>query len=369
MARTTTNPAWALLFALVAGACATATAQVLPDPQNDLSARRRNSEAVIHALPRTEKHHITDIFRLQVRGKSLVLRAEPGPDDFRTQRAQLDGFQTPTVFTFTRLVPDEWRQIQFEITIEEYPDPDSFSRLHVLSRPHMLQFDRTSRSEKGMRRMVLSQSPGLVRLNTFDASGNDQGLGSVTISEPDFVSLRRLHPRETEHWLRPLFQDLRQEAAMAPDPMTIWEVLADEWPVDPNVAEQVRTELQALDDADFHRRDAAVNRLARLGREAALAAARLDRHGLDAEQNLRLDALMARFAPVPLPEARRLRGDLAFLLDCLYSEDPLARRLASERLRQVTGVPIPFDSELSSEARGAAVRMLRQKLLGVQEAP
>jgi hypothetical protein len=179
----------------------------------------------------------------------------------------------------------------------------------------------------------------------------------------DFFALLREHPEEAGAHLRPLLRELGQEAVFAPEPQVAWQVFADRWTPDAKLKRQVEDLLPKLDAPDEPARQAATREVGELGQEAVLVLLQLDRATLSAEQNSRVDVLIAGFAPLPPGEAARLRGDVSFLLDCLNSDDPRVRTAALERLRDAVPQPVEFDTALEVPARGAAVARLREALV------
>jgi hypothetical protein len=64
-------------------------------------------------------------------------------------------------------------------------------------------------------------------------------------------------------------------------------------------------------------------------------------------------------------EAAALRGDPAFLLDCLESDHVAVRKAAAAKLRDVAGEAVReagFDPEAEPSARHEALAALREKL-------
>jgi hypothetical protein len=89
---------------------------------------------------------------------------------------------------------------------------------------------------------------------------------------------------------------------------------------------------------------------------------REDRKNLSDEQRTRIDAFIAKYKIVNDAEAKRLRGDRDFLLDCLYSDDAVIRREALTELRKVTGQAIKFNENAPPEQRLETIARLRQSL-------
>ena len=99
-----------------------------------------------------------------------------------------------------------------------------------------------------------------------------------------------------------------------------------------------------------------------MGVPAALVLQRMDRTNLSAEQNAGIDTFLAEYQQLKSEDVRRLGNSVEFLLDTLASEDAVLRRLALERLKQVTGQSIEFDPDGSAEARAAQLQKLRDSL-------
>ena len=185
----------------------------------------------------------------------------------------------------------------------------------------------------------------------------------LNFQSADFFSFLREHPQETARYVRPLLRDLGQEAVFAPEPTIAWQVFGELWKADPMLERRVRELLPLLDVADFHVRDAAQRRLRQLGRDGAAVLMHMDRAKLSPEQNARIDRFLVPYAHLGANEMVRLRSDVGFLLDCLYSDDLPLRRAALERLRAVARPDLQFDVDAGPSARGAAVAVLRRQLL------
>jgi hypothetical protein len=337
---------------------AIAAADAAAEFRDQIRQQREQFEISVRAQPLLDQKRIDELFRLRLEGDDLVLttRLPPTPS-YSSMRAELEGFPFPVVVARMRL--GRGGASQFEFILDDYADPDVFARLHVLSKPGMLRLDKTEQHFDGTRRVRLIQGERQVHLSVFERDRSR----NVTLLAEDFASLRRQYPREVDEFIRPLLRAIRQEAAFAPDPATAWQVLSDRWPLDPSVAGRVAAELAPLDADDFRTREAAVARLEAIGRDAALAVRRLDHAGLSAEQSARLDGVAARFEPVSKAKAAELRHDVTFLLDCLYGDEPLARRLALARLAELVGRPLELDVDAPVDVRIADVDRLRGELL------
>jgi hypothetical protein len=328
--------------------------------------------------PLLKQRKIDDVFRFQVDGSDLAVTTPLEPDrEYQQHRAEIAGMSEPAVILCYFLSQD-LGQIQFEINVDDYSDPIAFGRLHVLARPNStetgkqlenIEIEKIWQTTNGFRRVAFTQINGTAKLVIFANDGGPNGFVNTNIEEKDFATLRRLHHSDTERWLRPILKELHQGAAFAADPAAAWQILADQWPSDDHLQELVAENLKPLDDDDFRVRRRACDALQKLGRDGALAMMKMDRHGLSLEQMVRLDEVVSRFKPLSDSEARRLGKDPGFLLDCLYGQDAIARKLAIERLRAVTAVPIAFDVNAGDDERINAVNALREKLLPATPAP
>ncbi len=212
--------------------------------------------------------------------------------------------------------------------------------------------------------------PGVhLRVNIQSKSGDTPPL-SIDRIAPDLVSLRRQFPAETATYLEPVFRDLFADAVVfGPDHRLAWQVFFDQTTPDPQVTAQVKQVLARLDSDDFHERESAASDLKKLGERAAATLARMDRKGLSAEQNSRIDAFLSTYHPVDDDQANRLRNSPSFLIDCLYDTDNFIVNSALKQLREITGHEIKFDTSLGDNARRDAVAALREKLVPLTTQP
>lgn len=185
----------------------------------------------------------------------------------------------------------------------------------------------------------------------------------MNLAAPSFRELRRRNAKAVEEFLRPLFSSVGQEAVFAADPLEAFQVFVERWVPDEPTRRQVEELLPSLGATDHREREQAMVQLAKMGRRGAVALARLDRSKLSAEQNLRIDNILRPYFPLPEPEAEHLRGDPAFLLDCLYSDDVPVRTAAWEQLRGKSGMEVlEFDPTADPATRSAALATMRDRL-------
>lgn len=219
---------------------------------------------------------------------------------------------------------------------------------------------------------------------------------SISVEASDLTTLKRNYPHEVNRYLRPLLRDLgwdlfQVDAAVARQVLFSLEEESEADPatrpttgpattspatrsaavkVDPKLVEEVRQLLAEADSKEFARREAAMQKLARLGPPAVAAFDQIDREHLSSQQNLTMDLLESLVAPVSAEEARRLRGDLHFLTDCLYHPDADIRTAAADRivrlgkakadrLQQVVAV----DPVKDPDGAVAAIEKLREEIV------
>jgi hypothetical protein len=202
--------------------------------------------------------------------------------------------------------------------------------------------------------------PDGVQLNVYSGDNTGRNTVSLNLSAPDFVTLRRQHPREVNEHLRPLLRELRLEGVFAVEPTTAWQVFADEWKGNNDVAGQITGLLGDLEGDEYPQREKARQALRKLGPDAALVIYRMNRTGLTPEQNCQLDTVLAVHSTLSRADAARMLVDVDFLLDCLYSDDAEIRAVALKHLRQVTGREIALDAAADDyNARVTRVEALR----------
>jgi len=366
--------AFRTLIAIASAAALTAAsasfAQSPPDRKTLFEQQRKQYREGVLQYPLLKQKKIDEVFHLKIDDGQLTIEPLLDADrEYQQRRAELDGLSEPAVI-LCWLISQDLGQVQFELNVDDYSDPAAFGRLHLLGRPsntstgtvlENVDIEKIWQTPTGFRRVFFTQANGSARLVIFANDGGPNGFINLNLSEKDFATLRRNHHAETERWLRPILRELHQEAAFAADPATAWQVLAEDWPADPKYAGMVSEKIGGLDEDNFRIRRQTSNALQKLGREGALVMLKMDRSSLSVEQNLRLNEVIARFKPLTDAESRRLCKDPSFLLDCLYGDDPTARKLALDRLRALSGQPIEFDLSAKEDARITAVNALREK--------
>jgi hypothetical protein len=182
-------------------------------------------------------------------------------------------------------------------------------------------------------------------------------------SAPSFVELLRRYPNESAEHLGPVFRDFKQEAAVfGADARVAWQVLSERLPRDAALVPKVKRLVAQLDADDYRERESAARTLREMGGPAALVLCDLPRGRYSAEQNSRIDTLLAAYRPLTNDAAAERLDDPEFLLSCLaYSEDPVIRAGAGRRLTELTGKPVAT-TPTDRDARLALVDRLRKSI-------
>jgi hypothetical protein len=350
------------------------------DRKAAVAEQRKQIETSYGNLPELKAKRVQDVFTLRLEDSHLALHS-PLSDGKKpldgAMRARLEGMDGLTVVQSSRFFAQgpngnvETRS--FVLTHYDYADPEVIATLSVQSQQHYFHLDKSSQLPDGFRSVrLMAQSNGPGQPNTVNfmvSETNNVGavLVSLNFQAPDFTSLLRNHPKETNEYLRPLLRTLGQEQVFAPDALVAWQVFADRWRPDARTAQQVGRILPQLDADDYESRDAAVKALEKMGRPAAAVLLRADRDALSAEQNTRVDQVLAPYTQLSPDDAQRLRSDAGFLLDCLYLDDAEVRDAALARLAEVTGKPVEFDGKADRPTRWAAVAGLRRELLSAKK--
>jgi hypothetical protein len=343
----------------------------------NLRLQREHYEAAMNSLdPVDDKtHKCSDIFKFKLTNDRLGLEIGIAPTPRHVpRRVDLEGVSSPASVTYVASIG---RRIggayaRFDFSSERYDDnAGTYSRLRILAFSRDVRIMQTWRSMEVSRDVSLEDSGDEVR---FNVAGT--GIETVSLTEPDFATLRRQHPRETERWLRPMLKELGQERMLAPDLAVAWQALADDWPDDTNARDTLHEALPDLGAADYHTREAAAKRVADLGLAGATAILRLDDHhtrlDLSAEQNRELDSIVSLWRSIPQEDAAPLRNDRQFLLDCLSSEDATVRAVALTRLQKLEQCAKGFgpqDLDGDPDHRAQTVATLRDRVLAATTRP
>jgi len=397
-------------FILAASVLTTATVRADDGPPQSIEslqrAERLDMEKRAAEYPQVEPTTLKDAVIFRVDKNALMVYTKL-PPTVSMSRVKVDGLPglcvadvhgapaakpsqpyTPTVFMFIRY---------------DFSKPGAIAAsLTVQVTPMNTQISQDIETPTGIRQVSLVQNfPGLgdteppvrLRVSIQDKGAGDAAApaGATTApatqsatdttadasaplnierTAPDFVTLRRKYPAEMARYVEPIFRELQAEAAVfGPDRKLAFQVFAPEAKSDPDVNARVKQIVARLDADDFREREAAAAELQALDDRAVTSLARLDRSGLSAEQNSRIDAFLSSYRPVSDDDAHRLRDDVNFLVDCLYDNDEFVVRSALGRLKQLTGRDVHFDASLHDDARRAAVNELRESLANATTRP
>jgi hypothetical protein len=185
----------------------------------------------------------------------------------------------------------------------------------------------------------------------------------LSMEAADLAQIRRERPTEVRTYLEPMLIEIcGGRNPLHPQAGDVYRAF-ESIPADSAATERVKRIVDTFDALEPSIREAASAQWNQLGRAEVLAAARLDRTELSAEQSLRLDAFIARHSTVT--DIAAARRDPLFLIDCLEDEDRAVRAAALIRLRQTTHQPIDFDIDAPREQRAAAAAALALQFLAL----
>jgi hypothetical protein len=338
--------------------------------QQDMLGRQRQRYALeLRARTPLAEHQMGRIMRLRVEDQQLALHTTISPVfNADRRRADIDGLGSAIV-SYTDFVPDHPEVSQFDFTIEDYPDPVTYGRIHVQWRPGNsgageLGIESTRQRTRGRYwRVIYQQFPSQVMLIAYGSdNASNRDAENLNVGARNFAELRSRYPAELEKWLRPVFHRLQQDSVFAADANAAWQALVEDWPINSSVRQQVDRLVPQLDAPDWATRNRAANDIARLGRDGATAITRLNRDHLSLEQNVRLDEILSRFRPLSAQEVKPVRNNPNFLLDCEYSEDATIRELAAARLAQILGHRLDLTRDTPEPLRAEAIERIRTEI-------
>ena len=337
---------------------------------DDLNKDQDQIQQQLASLPQAAPAGVADIVQFSVERNELAVHTKLQPTDGTSQIKVND---LPGLCSIEVRGPagkhGNPRQLSFiRYRFTRYGKNDEIESVTtVMTTPIGLQVARDVESTTEIRNISIVQNnlaaqngePGIALRVSLQIIASDQQAVNIVRTAADFASLRRLYPADVAKYLGPIFQDLHADAdVFAVDPKLAWQVLAADAPPQANVTSEVQRIIARLDSDDFHERESATHDLAQLGQPAAISLRHLDRTGLSAEQNSRLDAFLSQYHPASDEEVQRLGNDPDFLIDCLYLPDDFIVRSSLSRLAKITGSKVNFDASLSGEARWEAIRKL-----------
>jgi hypothetical protein len=319
------------------------------------------------------KKKINDLLKITTEANNLVVKSPLFDGDAAVKlpkpqmRVEVEGFEG---FCTLGVQATGNGSFYFSLSHVSYPNLDGVSNFSISMQQGYLAMTRNVSSQaksytvnlqQCQGRMMFGQADG-IQLSVYGSDNNGPMNSSVNISEPDFTTLRRKHPREVDQHLRPMMRELKLESLFTVDPMIAWQVFNDEWKDNQSVAKQIKALLPQLELDGYPQRQAASKAIRDLGPDAALVIYRMDRAGLSPEQNSQLDVLLSAHSFLSRREATRLLTDVDFLLDCMYSDDSQVRASAARHLKQTVKREVTFDPKDDYEVRVARVEALRGEL-------
>jgi hypothetical protein len=343
-------------------------------PDDDKHQTQAASASQAAGLPFISIHSLAEVTRLSVQddmlAAQLLLKDTPPLECLDLPH--------PGLIATLQTLPPIRREVGvlhgFTISLRDFSPPGSmvvFTTLSSIDGRLMLSRDYESSTVLGSTQLIQDAPPmpgeltpnvDPVRLfiSRTDAVTLQNEL-KITLSAKTFAALCRAHPTQTQDYLRPIFHDLGEEAAVfAPNPAAVWQALADDWKPDEGLIPRVEAAIARFDSDDFQVRQSAAHSLHQLGEPAALALMRMDRTKLSAAQRSGVETFLAPYLPLSPDEANRLGKNRNFLLDSQYCEDPALRSLAAARLAKMTGQPIGFDPAADEQTRLTQIDHIRQ---------
>jgi hypothetical protein len=178
-----------------------------------------------------------------------------------------------------------------------------------------------------------------------------------------FDDLLIRYPQDVNTFFRPILREFKQEhAVFAPDKRIAWQVLGEDYIIEPAMLERVNKLVTRLDAENYEDRQAAMEGLREIGQPAAVILLRADRGAMSPEKQSSVDEFLGSFIQLTADEANAMRDDRTFLLDVMTSDDVELRKLAWERLKSITNTTIDFDPRGEDAERAAAIDHLRASI-------
>jgi len=347
-------------------------AALLLQKQREMRQQSEQTTRGLEELPRVYK--LSEVMQVRSVDNVWILSSTlTPPQNNRAVRLAVEGLSGVNVLTMSTTVKNNIPD-SFTFANTSFSDPRAIQVTSHVTVNGSFSLARYAHLLDGYHNVTLNQG------NVFDEDWGRPGAGgraavkfsvqigdsqggnqiNMTYTAPDFATLRRQHPREIDLYLRPVLRQFQMESVLAADPMIAWQVFADELKPTGESLKAVNALLPALDSDSFVDRARALESLQRIGLPVAVAIRHLDRTRLSDQQNLLLDAAMAPFTPQRGADVGRLRGDIDFLLDCLYCEDGAIRAAALDALQKKVGRLVKFDINADLPARSAAIDAMRE---------
>jgi hypothetical protein len=186
---------------------------------------------------------------------------------------------------------------------------------------------------------------------------NGRSAVKANLSAKSMGELRQKHAKELREHLMPILRDFGAYG-LDVDPAIARQVLI-EYNADADFQAKVMKLVAQLDADAFPDREAASEQLKKLCPEAAPVLRGIDRATLTEQQRLSVADVLTATRQLSPAELSKLRRDRDFLLDCLYCEDEALRLLAVQRLGELLGRPVTFDTKAPPDQRAAAIESIR----------
>jgi hypothetical protein len=346
-----------------------------PATLEQLKAERENTarqEAAL--LPTLGTFTAQQVIRFELEEGFLILKTGL-PDTTGQSRIEIEGLPGVTTVHVQRR-PEEFGPdvpFVFHLIHQDFSSPDLIQvQSSVFYSPAALNAARDVESPSEIVSTQLIQSlslpPGLpgtedpIRLYVRRHDDSGENTVDLRADARSFEQLHRQHPRVVAQYLQPLLRDLGQGHLFAVDSRVAWQVFPELFQPDDELQRQVEQIVLRLDDEDFQQREQASEALEQLGQTGALMLMTIDRRGLSAEQNARIEAFLEEYRPLEPEEARQYREDSSFLLDLLMSDERIFREVALRQLRDIHDIELEFDLDAGGEERAAQVQRLREQL-------
>lgn len=257
----------------------------------------------------------------------------------------------------------------------DFSQPDRICRhLQVLSIPSRLTVvqdwekdDETFLKTVSLIENITDPEPITLRVQVIQDGRPELNLA---ISGATLPQLRRRYPFEFEQYLRPMFRQFRQEAAVfSVEDRIAWQVMAADWIAPPDLQARVQPLVDQLNSADYSQREQAQESLRQIGEPAALFLHFAVRKNWTAEQSARIHKFLAEFFVLTVDQTNNLSVNIDFLLDCLASDDLSLQAATLKHLDRVLKTKIEYKLNQPPEDRFKAVEQLRRQLTDTQAAP
>jgi hypothetical protein len=344
-----------------------------PSSTTQRQALRAEIESDLSKLPSKKVDRISEVWTAHVENGRIALEAQLQTDEreMRIEAPGIDGFIR------LRQPPPPNPIHAFMFLVEDLTEPQTRHVITTISNAGRILISRDMESDEVESSVQFLQDPAGEELGPVDqppvrlfvnVDYADEARKPVKIQAGanDFVQLRRQNQPVVDEYLRPIFRDYDQEAAVFGIPSNVaWQVLgaASTAGGDEQTMTRLKEILTRLDADDFRQRQQAAAELKAMGKAASLALEKMDRSKLTLQQNSAVDAFLADAAPLETQDSSGLANDKSFLLDVLFADDAELRKLALKRLSEISGKPVSLDPNLSPAARADAIVKLRAQLI------